>query len=118
MSSDLTEAAMYFEKVIRESNEYKNLQKVCKELKKDSQARQIYNQINQLSTQLQQKQMMGQEIKQKEIAALQNMESAAQQNERIKRLMEADYQLNMMMMELNKIISKPLEELYGQLVEK
>ncbi len=46
------------------------------------------------------------------------MEAVAQQNEKIKRLMEADYQVNMLMVELNKVISKPLEELYGQLVEK
>lgn len=118
MSSNLMEAARQFEKVLRESNEYKNIQKLCKELKKDPQARQIYNQINHLNAQLQQKQMMGQEIKQQEVAALQNMETAAQQNERLRRLIEADYQLNMLMMEMNKIISKPLEELYGQLIDK
>ena len=118
MSANIFEAAMYFEKVFRESNEYKSLQRLCKELNKDPQAKQIFNQMNHLNSQLQQKQMMGQEIRQQEMAALQNMETAAQQNEKIKRLMEADYRVNMLMMELNKIISKPLEELYGQLVEK
>lgn len=112
------EAAKYFEKFFRESNEYKNLQRVSMELNKDPQAKQVLNRINYLNSQLQQKQMMGQEIREQEVAALQNLEAAAQQNEKIRRLMEADYQVNMLMMEMNKIISKPLEELYGQLVEK
>jgi len=46
------------------------------------------------------------------------METAAQQNQTFKRLMEADHQVNMLMVELNRIISKPLEELYGHLGEK
>ena len=113
----IIEAAMYFEKVFRESNEYKNLQRVSKELNNDSQAKQIFNQMNHLNSQLEQKQMMGQEIREQEVAALQNMEAVAQQNETIKRVIEADYKVNMLMMELNKIMSKPLDELYGQLVD-
>lgn len=108
---------MYFEKVFRECNEYKNLQRVSKELNKDPQAKQLFNQVSLLNSQLQQKQMMGQEIREQEVAAIQNLEAAAQQNEKIKRLMEADYKVNLLMAELNKIISKPLDELYGQIVE-
>lgn len=117
MSENILEAAMYFEKAFRESNEYKSLQRLCKELNKDPQAKQIFNRMNHLNSQLQQKQMMGQEIGQQEVTALQNMEAVAQQNEKIKHLIEADYRVNMLMMELNKVISKPLEELYGQLAE-
>ena len=46
--------------------------------------------------------------------ALQKMESIAQQNDKIKRLMEADYRVNMLLMELSKVISKPLEDLYSK----
>jgi cell fate (sporulation/competence/biofilm development) regulator YlbF (YheA/YmcA/DUF963 family) len=115
MSKSLLEAAHYFEKVFRESNEYKSLQKVCNELNTDPQAKQILNQMNNLNSQLQQKQMMGQEIRQQEVEALQKMEAIAQQNEKIKRLMEADYRVNMLLMELNKIILRPMNELYSQL---
>ena len=58
--------------------------------------------------------MTGQEIRQQEVEALQKMESIAQQNDKIKRLMEADYRVNMLLMELSKVISKPLEELYSK----
>lgn len=118
MSENLFQAAYYFDKVFRESKEYKSLQRICNELNTDPEAKQIFNHMNNLNSQLQQKQMMGQEIRQQEVEALQNMEAAAQQNEKIKRMMEADHQVNMLLLELNKIITKPLEELYDQLVGK
>jgi cell fate (sporulation/competence/biofilm development) regulator YlbF (YheA/YmcA/DUF963 family) len=116
MSDRLIEAAHYFEKAFRESNEYKSFQKLCNELKTDPQARQIFIQMNQLNSQLQQKQMMGQELRPQEVEALKNMEAVAQQNGKIKRLFEAEYRVNMFLMDVNKIISKPLEELYDHIV--
>lgn len=116
MSERLFEAAHYFERTFRESDEYKSFQKICNELRNDPQAKQIFIQMNQLNSQLQQKQMMGQELRPQEIEALKNMEAVAQQNGKIKRLFEAEHRVNMYLMDLNKMISKPLEELYDQIV--
>ena len=114
MSTNLFEVANHLETVFRESNEYKSLQRLCTEVSKDPQATQIFNKMNYINAQLQQKQMTGQEIRQQEVEALQKMESIAQQNDKIKRLMEADYRVNMLLMELSKVISKPLEDLYSK----
>ena len=114
MSTNLFEVANHLETIFRESNEYKSLQRLCTELSKDPQATQIFNKMNYISAQIQQKQMMGQEIGQQEVEALQKMEAIAQQNDKIKRLMEADYRVNMLLIELSKVISKPLEELYSK----
>ncbi len=46
-------------RIFRESDEYKSLQRLCMELNKDPQAKQIFNQMNHLNSQLQQKQMTG-----------------------------------------------------------
>ncbi|WP_318504077.1 YlbF family regulator [Bacillus sp. T3] len=118
MSESLFEAAHYFVKIFRASNEYQRFQTLCNELNSDPQVKQILNQMNKLNYQLQQKQMMGQEIRQQEVETLKNMEAVAQQHVRIKQFLEADYHINMLLMELNKIISKPLEDLYDQLVGK
>ena len=118
MSTNLFEAANHLETVFRESNEYKSLQRLCTEVSQDPQATQIFNKMNYINAQLQQKQMTGQEIRQQEVEALQKMESIAQQNDKIKRLMEADYRVNMLLMELSKVISKPLEELYSKFQSK
>lgn len=118
MSENLFEAAHYLEKIFRASNEYQRFQTLCNELNTDPQVMQILNQMNKLNYQLQQKQMMGQEIRQQEVETLKNMEAVAQQHVKIKQFLEADYHINMLLMELNKIISKPLEDLYVQLGEK
>jgi cell fate (sporulation/competence/biofilm development) regulator YlbF (YheA/YmcA/DUF963 family) len=118
MPENINEAARYFEKAFRESNEYKSFQKLCNELKTDPEAKQIFIQMNQLNSQLQQKQMAGQELRPQEVEVLNNMQAVAQQNEKIQRFVEAEYRVSMILMDLNKIISKPLEELYGQLVGK
>jgi cell fate (sporulation/competence/biofilm development) regulator YlbF (YheA/YmcA/DUF963 family) len=115
MSESLFEVAHYFEKVFRESNEFKRFQEIFNELNTDPQVRQFFYQMNNLNSQLQQKQVMGQEISQQEVEALKNMETVAQQNVKIKRLLEEEYRVNMLLMDLNKIISKPMEDLYVQL---
>ena len=46
MSANLFEVANHFEKVFRESNEYKSLQRLCTELSNDPQAKQIFNKMN------------------------------------------------------------------------
>jgi cell fate (sporulation/competence/biofilm development) regulator YlbF (YheA/YmcA/DUF963 family) len=118
MSTNLFEAANRLETIFRESNEYKSLQRLCTEVSKDPQATQIFNKMNHINAQLQQKQMMGQEIGQQDVEALQRIEAIAQQNDMIKRLMEADYRVNMLLMELSKVISKPLEDVYSKLHNK
>lgn len=117
MSANISELTKLFEKALRETNEYKNLQRLCVELSKNSKAKQLYNQIQQIHSHLQQKQMNGQKIEERDLATLQKLETVAQQNDLIQRLMEADYHVNMMLMEMNKSMAKPLEEVYGQLIE-
>lgn len=64
-------------------------------------------------SQLQQKQMSGEEITQEEVEQAQKTVALVQQHELISQLMEAEQRMSMLIGELNKIIMKPLEELYG-----
>lgn len=61
----------------------------------------------------QQKQMMGQEITEEEVQQAQQTVAIVQQDQNIAKLMEAEQRMSMVIGELNKIIMKPLEELYG-----
>lgn len=115
MSRNLFEVANHLETAIRESNEYKDLRRLYTELSMDPYALDIFNKMNHLHNQLQQKHMMGQDINQQEVETIKKLETVAQQNEKIKKLMEADYRVNMLLVELNKVISKPLEELYSKM---
>ena len=57
--------------------------------------------------------MMGQEITEEEVQQAQQTVAIVQQDQNIAKLMEAEQRMSMVIGELNKIIMKPLEELYG-----
>jgi cell fate (sporulation/competence/biofilm development) regulator YlbF (YheA/YmcA/DUF963 family) len=57
--------------------------------------------------------MMGQEIAPEEVEQAQKTVQLVQQNPTISQLMEAEQRMSMVIADLNKIIMKPLEDLYG-----
>jgi cell fate (sporulation/competence/biofilm development) regulator YlbF (YheA/YmcA/DUF963 family) len=115
MSVNLYDAAYALEKAIRQSDEYKQLQQMYHEVNADPAAKNMFDQFRQIQMNLQQKQMMGQEISEQEVQEAQSTVSVVQQNEKIARLMQAEQRMSMIIGELNQLIMKPLEELYGNL---
>lgn len=115
MAVNLYDSAYELEKAIRESNEYKNLKQAYSEVNSDPSAKQMFDNFRNIQMQLQQKQMMGQDISQAEVEQAQKTVALVQQNPKISKLMEAEQRMSMGIAELNKIIMKPLEELYGPL---
>jgi cell fate (sporulation/competence/biofilm development) regulator YlbF (YheA/YmcA/DUF963 family) len=115
MSVNLHDAAYALEKAIRQSDEYKQLQQMYHEVNSDPTAKNMFEQFRQIQMNLQQKQMMGQEISEQEVQQAQSKVAVVQQNEKIARLMQAEQRMSMIIGELNQLIMKPLEELYGNL---
>lgn len=115
MAVNLHDAAYELEKAIRQSDEYTQLQQLYKEVNADAQAKAMFDNFRQLQMNLQQKQMMGAEISEQEIQEAQATVALVQQNEKISRLMQAEQRMSMVIGELNQIIMKPLEDLYGKL---
>jgi cell fate (sporulation/competence/biofilm development) regulator YlbF (YheA/YmcA/DUF963 family) len=115
MSVNLYDAAYTLEKAIRQSDEYKHLQQMYNEVNADPTAKNMFDNFRQIQMNLQQKQMMGQEISEQEVQHAQSTVALVQQNEKISRLMQAEQRMSMIIGELNQVIMKPLEELYGNL---
>lgn len=113
LAVNLHDAAYELEKAIRSSNEYASLRKIYDEVNADPSAKQMFENFRNLQLELQQKQMMGQEITQEEVEQAQKTVALVQQHEKIAQLMEAEQRMSMIIGELNQIIMKPLEELYG-----
>jgi cell fate (sporulation/competence/biofilm development) regulator YlbF (YheA/YmcA/DUF963 family) len=113
MAVNLYDVANELERAIRQSNEYNQLKQAYLEVNADAAAKKMFDQFRQVQMNLQQKQMMGQEISQAEIDQAQQAVVYAQQNEKIAKLMQAEQRMSMMIGELNMVIMKPLEELYG-----
>lgn len=62
---------------------------------------------------LQQKMMQGQEITEEDNQKAQEVVTRIQQDAKITKLMETEQRLNIVITDVNKIIMKPLEELYS-----
>lgn len=113
MANNVYDVAYNLETAVKESDEFKNLQTLYKEVFADETTKNMFENFRNIQLELQQKQMSGQEITQEEVEQAQKTVAVVQQNESIAKLMEAEQQMSMMVSELNKIIMKPLEELYS-----
>lgn len=115
MPTNLYDVAYDLEKAVRESDEFKQLKQLYDEVNADPSAKQLFESFRDIQLQLSQKQMSGQEITQEEIEQAQQQVAIVQQHEKISKLMETEQRMSMVIGELNRIIMKPLEELYGPL---
>lgn len=113
MAVNLYDTAYALETAIRQSAEFTALKQAYSEVNADPISKNMFDQFRQIQMNLQQKQMMGQNISDQEVQQAQASVAQVQQNEKIARLMQAEQRLSMVIGELNQIIMKPLEELYG-----
>ena len=113
MAVNLHDAGYELEKAIRQSDEYTNLKKMYDVVTGQPSAKAMFENFRNIQMQLQQKQMSGIEITQEEVEQAQKTVALVQQHESISKLMEAEQRMSMVIAELNQIIMKPLEELYG-----
>lgn len=115
MAINIYDSAYALEKAIRQSDEYTHLKQMYDEVNADPATKKMFDHFRQIQMNLQQKQMMGQEISQEEVQQAQSTVALVQQNEKISRLMQAEQRMSMIIGELNQLIMKPLEELYGKM---
>lgn len=113
MPVNLYDSAYGLEKAVRQSEEYSLLKQAYDEVNADQSAKDMFENFRNIQLQLQQKQMMGQNISEEEVTQAQKSVALVQQNAKISKLMEAEQRMSMVIAEMNKIVMKPLEELYG-----
>jgi len=118
MATNLYDVAYDLEKAIRSSNEFQTLKRMYDEVNADESAKKMFENFRDVQLNLQQKQMMGEEISQEEVEQAQKLVALVQQHDKISKLMETEQRMSMLVGELNKIIMKPLEELYGSMEQR
>lgn len=111
--SNVYDVAYQMEKAISTSNEYMELKRLYDLVNSDPSAKGMFENFRNLQMKLQQKQMMGQEITPEEIEQAQKTVQLVQQNPTIAKLMDAEQRMSVLIADVNKIMMKPLEELYG-----
>ncbi|MFD1037646.1 YlbF family regulator [Virgibacillus byunsanensis] len=110
---NIYDSAYDLEKAIRESEEFTNLKQAYEAVMNDESAKQMFNNFRDTQMQLQEKQMQGEEITEEEVEKARQVVELVQQHEDISKLMEQEQHLNTVINDVSRIITKPLEELYG-----
>ncbi len=113
MSKNVHDAAYNLENALRESDDFKELQSLYDQVNADESVKNMFDNFRNLQVELQQKQMQGQQITEEEAQKAQQTFELVQQNEVISKLMSAEQRVSMLIQDINKIVTKPLEELYG-----
>jgi len=111
--ANLYDIAYDMEKAIRESTEFQSLKQAFETVMNDQSSKEMFENFRDTQLALQEKQMTGQEITEDEVEKARKIVELVQQHAGISKLMEAEQRLNTVISDVSRIITKPLEELYG-----
>ncbi|QDP39709.1 YlbF family regulator [Radiobacillus deserti] len=111
--ANMYDSAYDLEKAIRNSEEFQGLKQAYETVMADEQAKKMFDDFRKTQIELQEKQMQGQEITEEEVEKARQVVELVQQHEQISNLMEQEQRLNVVINDVSRIITKPLEELYG-----
>lgn len=115
MTVTVNEGANQLGIALQNSEEYQVLKNIYQEVNSDAEAKVLFEKFRNMQLQMQEKQMNGQEIGQEEIAQAQIIVADVQKNEKISNLMQAEEKMNNVIMQVNQIVLKPLEDLYNSM---
>ncbi|PRO64649.1 YlbF family regulator [Alkalicoccus urumqiensis] len=106
--------AQELQQELRNSEEFAQLKQLHEDINNDEVAKKMLDNFRGLQMQLQQKQMNGEQISEEEVQQAQQQFEVVQQHEQIMKLMEEEQKMSQMVSEINKVVTQPLEELYGE----
>ena len=98
---------------LKGSEEFTKLSDLHAQVNEDEVAKRMLDNFRNVQLGLQEKQMQGQEITEEEVQEAQKQFELVQQHEVISQLMEEEQRMSQLVGEINKIITEPLEDLYG-----
>jgi len=109
---NIYDSANALEQDLRKTTEVAELKLAFEAVKANDLAYKLFDKVQNKQFELQQKQMQGQEITDDDIKAMRELTDQLSNYTEIQNLMEKEQKMNSMMDELNKIISKPIAEIY------
>lgn len=115
--TNVYDSANQVEKDLRETDAYIALKEAYKVVNEDSEAGELFKKFQNIQMSFQEKQMTGQDISDEEIQAAQELTTVVSANEKINALMNCEQQMSVIVNDLNKIIMKPIQELYQGVAE-
>ena len=113
MTKNIHDVAYELQKAIAENEDFKTLKESYAAVQADTASKNLFDEFRTMQLSLQQKMMQGQEITEEDNQQAQEVVARIQQDAKITKLMETEQRLNVVIGDVNKIIMKPLEELYS-----
>lgn len=112
MTVNIYDSANQIEREIREMDEFKALQAAFDAMKAETESFELFKNFQELQMELQQKQMQGIEFSEEDAQKAQEMAAKVQETEVIQDLMQKEQAFSLIVNDLNRIIMKPVQELY------
>ncbi|MBF0754543.1 YlbF family regulator [Jeotgalicoccus nanhaiensis] len=110
--ANVYDQANALESALRESEEFQQMKELYSKVNEDAESKKLFDDFRDIQMTLQQKQMQGEELLEEEIQKAQNSAQEIENDENIKGLMEAEQKMSQLIQDLNRVIMKPIEELY------
>ncbi len=113
MAVNVYDQANALEDALRNSDEFQNMKDLYGKVNSNPESKQLFEEFREVQMDLQQKQMQGEEINEEDVQKAQKSAEDIEKDENIKSLMEAEQKMSELIHDLNRVIMKPIEELYG-----
>lgn len=118
MMANIYDDAYNLEKAIRKSDEFQSLRTAFKKVMEDPGSRKMFEDYRNYQMELQLKQMQGEEISEEDMNKAQKRFEIIQQHTLIAELMKMEDRMNVVMEDISRIVSKPLDEVYQELANE
>lgn len=113
MTANIYDSANQIEKEIRQLPEFLALEEAFAKVKEEEATYQLFKEFQAFQQSLQQKQMQGEEFTEEDGNQAQAMAEKVQKSEVINQLMVKEQAFSVILNDLNKIILKPIQDLYN-----
>ncbi len=114
MMKNIYDIAYELESALREQPAFAELTESYKAVTKDEEAAQLFADFTRVQQEIQMKQMSGEGLTDEFIQEAQDIAGRASTNELIKGMMTAEQQLSVVIEDINKIIVRPLQDMYAE----
>ena len=112
MMSNLYDTANQLERELRQSDEFAAVKEAFEAVQQSEEAKALFEEFRDMNVKFQQKQMNGEELTEEDMDYANDLYQKASSNEAIQTLMQAEQRLNVVMQDINRILTTSLQELY------
>ncbi|MBF0713830.1 YlbF family regulator [Gemella sp. GH3] len=111
---NIYDKANEFEKSLRESDVYKDLVEAFENLEKNAESKNLYKEFIDTQSSFMQSMQTGEQPSEEQLQSFQQLQEKLVADENVSKLIQAQQRLQVTIEDINKVIYKPLEELFNK----